>query len=176
MPIKLILSDSREIKTLKEYLEQNSILLKKHKIEKHDNQFHIYTTLSEITNDLSKYTHETYQEETPQIMTLCSIVNEFCVSRNIESPPESTIPKRWSIYPPMILFNSNTFDAEPWQQRFQQTETLSHDLFEHILSHQQPLFGTSDITHLAINKPIIDTDNIMRKPLNVLPLHGDFGH
>ena len=43
-----------------------------------------------------------------------------------------------------------------------------------VLSNQKSIFGTSEITHIALNKPIIESD-IMRRPHNLIPIIGDFG-
>lgn len=177
MPIKLILNDPKQVKPLKEYLNDRKALLKKHKIERHNDEFHIYTTITEITPDLANYKYEIYEEDIQSTITLYSIISQFFTAKHVQPPPESSIPKRWSMYPPMILFNQNTFDSPTWQAIFQNSSISSTDLFKYILTHQQQLFGTTDITHVAINKPITDCDNtnIMRKPLNILPLFGDFG-
>ena len=42
-------------------------------------------------------------------------------------------------------------------------------LWENVLSNQKSIFGTSEITHIALNKPIIESD-IMRRPHNLIPL------
>ncbi|RLV95920.1 tRNA wybutosine-synthesizing protein 2 [Spathaspora sp. JA1] len=174
MPIKLITYDSRSVKPIKQYLEQNNLLNKSYKIQKHDDRFEIFTNLSEITEELTKYEYEMYlQQETKlQEITLDSVIKDFLDLKHISIPDSLTIPKRWSIYPPMILFNTNTFEAKPWQELF--NNISREEFFKFILSHQQDIFGTHELTHIAVNKPIIETD-IMRRPFNVLPLYGDFG-
>ncbi|AOA62993.1 S-adenosylmethionine-dependent methyltransferase [Komagataella phaffii CBS 7435] len=72
------------------------------------------------------------------------------------------IPNRYIIYPPMVLFNSNTFDNDAWNG------IAGESFFKWILS----LFN--NCSHLAILNPIIKTDD-MRRPLGFLPLYGDFG-
>ncbi|ANZ75433.1 BA75_02094T0 [Komagataella pastoris] len=72
------------------------------------------------------------------------------------------IPNRYIIYPPMVLFNSNTFDNDVWKG------IADESFFQEILS----LFNSC--SHLAILNPIIKTDD-MRRPFGFLPLYGDFG-
>ncbi|EGW31675.1 uncharacterized protein SPAPADRAFT_62286, partial [Spathaspora passalidarum NRRL Y-27907] len=173
MPIKLIISDPKSVKRIKQCLEQNNQLNKSYKIQKCNDKFEIFTNLPEITEEFTQYHYEIYEERPKQAeITLESVIKKFLNLKNVAICNELVIPKRWSIYPPMILFNSNTFDSQPWQELF--NSISSHELFTYIILHQQDVFGTSEITHIAVNKPIIESD-IMRRPFNVLPLYGDFG-
>ncbi|KAL6453093.1 trm12 tRNA wybutosine-synthesizing protein 2 [Candida maltosa Xu316] len=67
----------------------------------------------------------------------------------------------------MILFNSTNndeiFDA-----------SKHSEFWKSVLDNQKVLFGTTNITHIALNKPIIESD-IMRRPHNLIPVYGDFG-
>lgn len=165
MPIKLLVKDPHDVKPMKLYLEKNNWLNKSYKIQKQDNVFHIYTHLDEVPNDLIKYEFDIYEIKTSKVVTptLSSMIYDYCKSRNIEP---MNIPKRWSIYPPMILFNSSGND---------EIFTKEHqDFWKSVLAQQKYVFGTSNITHIALNKPIIESD-IMRRPHNLIPILGDFG-
>ncbi|RCK58131.1 tRNA wybutosine-synthesizing protein 2 [Candida viswanathii] len=162
MPIKLLLRDPHQVKPIKLYLEQNNWLNKSHKIQKQDDVFHIYTLLEEIPEDLQECEVVRYEESTPESTTLSSIIDRYCKVKGLQLE----VPKRWSIYPPMILFNSTTSD-EIFNPEHQ-------ELWESVLSQQKHVFGTSNITHIALNKPIIESD-IMRRPHNLIPIVGDFG-
>ncbi|EGV60102.1 S-adenosylmethionine-dependent methyltransferase [Yamadazyma tenuis] len=77
------------------------------------------------------------------------------------------IPKRWVVYEPMVLFNAGTFDVAAWQHEL---DVIDRDLlFQRLLHTHFPR-----LTHIAINKPI-DPHTVMRIPMNILGVHGDFG-
>lgn len=96
--------------------------------------------------------------------------------------PTSMIPKRYTIYEPMLLLGSNFPSQTPAWEAFY-SSLLTAD--KHVL------FGTigrafrsagQNITHIALNAPIqpnLDDDdadgNVMRSPTNLQPLYGDFG-
>ncbi|OBA19647.1 hypothetical protein METBIDRAFT_45721 [Metschnikowia bicuspidata var. bicuspidata NRRL YB-4993] len=77
-------------------------------------------------------------------------------------------PRKWSVYPPMVLFNTGSFDSDLWLETFD-TLINKNEFFRYM---QTALPGT--VTHFAINKPIIEED-AMRRPFNIVPLWGDFG-
>lgn len=90
----------------------------------------------------------------------------------------STLPKRYTVYQPLLLLPSNIFTSTPeWQSVYSSLETHQlHDLYKTILAS----FGRAGVTHIAINAPIRPTDsagaeNRMRSPTNLVPLYGDFG-
>lgn len=84
-----------------------------------------------------------------------------------------TLPKRYSIYPPLLLLPSNTLDTDIWQTSLKLLCHSSRDLvFQSILNfHATP---TNPLTHLAINKPIPESDNAIRSPTQLTTLYGDF--
>ena len=138
--------------------------------------------MNEIPSQLSQYNHETYEQEDDgdlntknktTTLTLASIITDYCHANNIEN---IEIPKRWSIYPPMILFNSTGSTSESNGHPTSDTifNPQHQKLWENVLSNQKSIFGTSEITHIALNKPIIESD-IMRRPHNLIPIIGDFG-
>ena len=163
MPIKLFVKEPRQVKPIKLYLEQNNLLNKSYKIQKHDNLFHIYTHLDELPSDLTGHEFEQYKDETSETITLSSMMENYCNNKHIN---QLEVPKRWSIYPPMVLFNSSNNDDIFNQEH--------HEFWESVLSQQKHIFGTSSITHIALNKPIIESD-VMRRPHNLIPIIGDFG-
>ncbi|KAK2766922.1 hypothetical protein FQN54_006237 [Arachnomyces sp. PD_36] len=92
----------------------------------------------------------------------------------------STLPKRYTIYPPLLLLPAHTFTSTPdWETFYLSlTETQRQDLYASIVSH--PAFGKAGVTHLAMNAPIRAVDgrgleNRMRSPTGLVPLYGDFG-
>jgi tRNA wybutosine-synthesizing protein 2 len=108
----------------------------------------------------------------------------------------STTPKRWSIYPPMLLLPSGSFQSPPWPSLLQ---TLSppkrEDLWKAILLSVWLKEGGPQLTHIAINsgipskqsplqattttatadQPAKEEENILRSPSSLIPLLGDFG-
>jgi tRNA wybutosine-synthesizing protein 2 len=92
------------------------------------------------------------------------------------------VPKRWVVYPPMVLLPSGSFDDEWW--RILGTEPVQRDVFWGlILKHISKREGKGTLTHLAINSGIPlyknpingSPENVLRTPGGLLMLHGDFG-
>lgn len=96
-----------------------------------------------------------------------SWLHDAGVSQDLALQLCSTLPKKWSIYTPMVLFGPGTFDSELWKQLATRIDLCKY--FEAL----RPLFP-GNITHFAVNKPIIEED-VMRRPFNLVPLYGDFG-
>ena len=108
------------------------------------------------------------------------------VAAAIRDTPQTTdVPKRYTIYEPMLLlpisFKTHT---TAWRCFFQSlTESQRHQLFDGIVSS----FAQTGrhITHVALNAPIEAQvlgeiaegrdKNVMRAPANLEPLYGDFG-
>ncbi|KAK6465716.1 S-adenosyl-L-methionine-dependent methyltransferase [Scheffersomyces coipomensis] len=180
MPIILEINSSQFIKPLKSYLESINAIHKHKKIIKlDDTRFHIFTTLTSIEgvpsdlhatiSSIVEYEDEN-NEEDQNSNKLAIVIQEYLTQILSISDSElkiliENIPKKWSVYPPMILFNYNSFDNTIWH------DIDFNNLFEYIISKN--VFP--DITHFAINQPIIKTNNEMRKPINLIPLYGDFG-
>lgn len=103
-------------------------------------------------------------------------------------------PKRWVVYEPMVLLPSGSFTSPPWSALLAHpSPDLLTPLWTSILSNisQQ---SRSPLTHLAINDGIPlhlppdqdnnnnnnppvqeQQENLLRRPTNLLPLHGSFG-
>lgn len=120
MPITFIINDPTKLKLIKNDLELNGLLSKK-KIEKIGQVFKIFTNLEQIGDYPYKYEYHTIEDTV-------------------------SLPKRYSLYPPMIL--------------------LSYPLPDYSFVSRFP-----DITHIAINQPIVNND--LRSPL-ITPIKGDF--
>ncbi|OAL54263.1 hypothetical protein IQ07DRAFT_500430 [Pyrenochaeta sp. DS3sAY3a] len=95
----------------------------------------------------------------------------------------STFPDAYSIYKPMLLLPHNAFSSEPWQKLLS-TQLPDSATLRPVWQHISTAVGT---THVAINSPIppqTDTsysqkspaeENILRSPVNLNPIYGDFG-
>ena len=98
----------------------------------------------------------------------------------------STSPKRWVVYPPMVLLPSGSFSSPSWTillpNLSQETKT---SLWTCILSSISKRAGKGVLTHLAVNSciPLLTNsaevggseENILRAPSGLIMLHGDFG-
>ncbi|QID87143.1 S-adenosylmethionine-dependent methyltransferase [Saccharomyces pastorianus] len=94
------------------------------------------------------------------------------------------LPLKYTIYPPMVLFNNSTvrsFNHPVWQEAFQKEYVDSNEFYSKLLCFISPKnphdnadshFKDRFLTHLAINNPIIETD-ILRRPFNIQPLYGE---
>lgn len=171
------IADARALKSVKTFLESFHGLNKTRKIEKSGALYQIYTKVVD-ENQLEGITDcsflvDYYEDDALEKATLQNFVQGYFKNRSGDERVEElmqNLPKKWSIYPPMILFNVNTFDGEAWK-RYLSSESNKEKFFKELLSSS--LFP-SNLTHVAVNKPIIQQD-IMRRPFNVLPIYGDFG-
>lgn len=82
-------------------------------------------------------------------------------------------PTSYSIYLPMLLLSSGSFEHPSWTTAFGNAPGRKHGLFSLIAKE-------FSITHIAINAPVPshskhDEDNILRSPININPAFGDFG-
>ena len=90
----------------------------------------------------------------------------------------SSIPKRYTLYPPLLLLPPNAFSATPtWTAFTSQLSTQSLQVLYHSIIEA---FKSQGITHIAHNSPISPTthhgtSNIIRSPTGLVPLYGDFG-
>lgn len=95
------------------------------------------------------------------------------------------IPKRWSLYPPLILLPSGSLSSPAWTHLLETApppalEKLWADILHTISKTSAGKSGP--FTHLAINRGIPpssssahDSENILRSPSHLHLLHGDFG-
>ena len=95
----------------------------------------------------------------------------------------SQCPKRYTLYPPLLLLPQNFSTVNPaWAECFLcLDETEKHGLYTSICHAFRP----QHVTHIAINAPIRamagsndgagTTENITRSPDHLTPVHGDFG-
>jgi tRNA wybutosine-synthesizing protein 2 len=98
-------------------------------------------------------------------------------------------PRRWVVYPPMILLPSGSFREKWWIVLQSPTVDSKHLdlLWSLILEQVGKREGKGILTHLAINEPIPlmknatipggdgKNENILRTPSGLVMLYGDFG-
>ncbi|WBW72952.1 tRNA 4-demethylwyosine alpha-amino-alpha-carboxypropyltransferase Trm12 [Schizosaccharomyces osmophilus] len=79
------------------------------------------------------------------------------------------VPTRFVIYPPMALLSSSSFSTKEWFAFFQQYRNTE------VVNKLFSIFAEEwKVTHIALNEPIPIND-IMRRPLALRPLYGNFG-
>jgi len=92
------------------------------------------------------------------------------------------LPKRYTIYEPMLLLGLNFSTQTPaWEALYSGLTTDEKHLLFSTIAKAFCNAG-HNITHIAVNAPIqlsLDNDdaneNVMRSPINLRPLYGDFG-
>ena len=105
-------------------------------------------------------------------------------TKKLIQQPTTTLPKRFTIYPPLLLLPANTFTIPSTWGNFYNTvlknnPKLRQILYETIVKRFNSK-AAADVSHLAMNAPIslIDAygnENRMRSPTGLIPLYGDFG-
>ncbi|KAG0682713.1 hypothetical protein C6P40_003438 [Pichia californica] len=105
---------------------------------------------------------------------LSNLLNSFQPNLKI-SIDKISIPKRFSIYPPLLLFPANSLDSKDWIEFLNSVDqTLKDAVFKLILNHLST--PTKQLTHLALNKPIPESDNEIRHPTQLITLYGNFNN
>ena len=102
-------------------------------------------------------------------VTLYNAAQDFLSLHHLQRDPSSllsTLPKRWSIYPPLVLLPHSSFSSSEW---IEYLSSLPVDLRALFFAQ---ITSALKATHLAINAPIKST--AIRSP-RIIPLHGDFG-
>lgn len=91
-------------------------------------------------------------------------------------------PEAYSIYKPMLLLPHNAITSEPWRVLLS-SHSASSDVLQPLW---RSLAGAVGTTHVAVNSPIplqaantsttaAIEENILRSPVNLTPIYGDFG-
>jgi tRNA wybutosine-synthesizing protein 2 len=114
---------------------------------------------------------------------LDQLPRDFLDSINLKlSNLVSSAPKRWVVYPPMVLLPSGSFEGSFWDSLKVYTDVPQQmrSLWELILWHISKKEGKGQLTHLAINSGIplhqsTNDENILRTPSGLIMLCGDFG-
>lgn len=176
---EITIKNTKDVKTIKDTVAHLQKKGKNVKVVKLNDNFVIQTSVdvSTLLDHLEPY-NETISITAKDFVTketskTIQSITETFLDGLIQLKPETralllaTLPKKWSVYPPMVLFRSGTFDSEVWQTMAKEEDLTTY--FDSLKS----LFP-ADVSHFAVNKPIIEED-IMRRPFNLIPIHGDFG-
>ena len=99
----------------------------------------------------------------------------------------SRLPKRYTLYPPLLLLPANVFTATPaWKDLHAALSLVEREKLYFCIADAFKRQGLG-VTHIAINAPIAaklktdegeisrKTENVMRSPMGLVPLHGDWG-
>ncbi|CAN8103654.1 unnamed protein product [Discula destructiva] len=99
-------------------------------------------------------------------------------------------PKRWVTYEPMVLLPSGSFSSPLWQRKLEAVSGQSRDVLWRKILHNIGAKTPEKTTHLAVNDAIpltlaaaaagsqhcpADEANILRSPIGLRTLCGDFG-
>ena len=112
---------------------------------------------------------------------LCSLPDSDHPLSSLGLTPDqlvSAFPESYSVYKPMLLLPHNAFASQPWRKLLFTHPARS----DHLRPVWQCLAEAVGATHVAINAPIppqtspaSEGQNILRSPVNLDPLYGDFG-
>ncbi|KAJ5973377.1 hypothetical protein N7481_010587 [Penicillium waksmanii] len=90
----------------------------------------------------------------------------------------ASLPKRYTVYEPLVLLPANAFNAPPLWGTF--CAALSPEQKDLLYTSIAKAFGRLGATHVAVNAPIAlatqGQENRMRSPTGLIPLHGNFGN
>lgn len=171
MSVKITVSNVHLVKAVKTELEKHGVFDKSCKIATDNSGNKVLVangSVDQISSILASLNESTVSvcatEKAPeQKNDLSSLLADFIQQHQL--PNEGlAVPKRWSLYKPMVLFNDGSFDG--WDEFLRDH---GQEFFHFLLERKFHGF-----THVAVNKPIIEQD-VMRRPFNVVPLYGDFG-
>ncbi|KAJ5101730.1 hypothetical protein NUU61_003952 [Penicillium alfredii] len=90
----------------------------------------------------------------------------------------SNLPKRFTIYEPLLLLPANAFSAPPsWGALY---TNLNAEQRKELYASIAKASNRKGVTHIAVNAPISlsnaqGQENRMRSPVGLIPLYGDFG-
>lgn len=107
-------------------------------------------------------------------------IQQFLHDHKPSDPDISGLPKRYTVYQPMLLLSGNAFTVPPeWSERYASlSEAERQTLYASIVNAFKTKGQT--ITHIAMNAPIQlnncqGNENLMRSPNGLMPVYGDFG-
>lgn len=175
MTLEIVIEDASLVKKVKLLLEEVKILNKNEKIVKKNGSFIIFTTVDDIAliPTSIKQLELTIRQNDLELDDGKNNVVRFVSAKLKELGVQNDVllnklPKKYTIYQPMLLINSqDTFDSIEWTEFFNNHD--KDEFFDQFLK----IIG-NNITHIAVNKPIVETD-VMRRPFSLLPIYGDFG-
>ena len=178
MQFELLVTDPATIKTIKTSLENDNLFVKP--ITKDNEYTVIRTNIADRLEIESKFPGLMYREYT---MTNTPIINDIIgFSRNYFQSYISNetilqtlldhIPTRYSIYPPLLLFNNSSMKCFTNTTFTNIISEYQIDLSQYYSSLLNDFIPVTNMSVIAINKPILETDT-MRQPHNLEILFKD---
>ncbi|KAK9460174.1 S-adenosyl-L-methionine-dependent methyltransferase [Lipomyces oligophaga] len=190
--IALETGDEKNIKTYKTLLEHLKIFDRKRGISRANDKYLIFTTKENNGNTLQDLERELELPETARLVSVESTVIKSVSAggSNLRVAVEQTLkvlngryplsddevqqfivitPNRYYIYGNLLLISAGSFaESELGRRISHEFPSFFHDFYV-LLSAQV------GVTHIALNAPISDYDNQMRKPMSLQCLFGNFG-
>ncbi|KFY41759.1 hypothetical protein V494_02807 [Pseudogymnoascus sp. VKM F-4513 (FW-928)] len=111
-----------------------------------------------------------------------TFLSQPIVSAHVDSQVRETlfctIPKRWTVYPPLVLLPTGSLSSDAWRGVLEHASPAVVDELWRCVLDAISRVGGENVTHLAINYPIpgnAEDENIIRAPSHLRALFGDFG-
>ena len=180
MPYELLVAEPALIKTIKTSLENDNLFVKP--ITK-ENQFTVIRTnisdSKEIESRFPNIISRQYEYKSTNLSMVRDIIGfsrnyfqSYITDESILQTLLDHIPTRYSIYPPLLLFNNSSmkcFTNDIFINIISQYKIDLSKYYHSLLSDFIPVTG---MTVVAINKPILEEDT-MRQPHNLEILYKD---
>lgn len=172
MAWEIIIDDFKLIKSIKSELESRALFVKP--IYKEGKKSIIRTSISDSNDELlkrygnCKRWYELNHDDKDDGNQVVSYVRQYLIDHNCFSQElMDLVPLRYTVYTPLLLFNNSqrSFKSDKWNELF-----ASHDSEQFFAGLAQCF---PQVTHIAINMPIIESDT-MRRPFHLQPLYGQF--
>ncbi|GAV56022.1 hypothetical protein ZYGR_0AZ01940 [Zygosaccharomyces rouxii] len=172
MAWEIVITDSKLIKAIKSELELKSLFVKP--IYREGANSVIRTSISNADDELlrrygsCKRWYELDHSDDDDGNQIVSYTRQYLIDHNCLSQElMDSVPLRYTIYAPLLLFNNShrSFNNDRWNQFF-----ALHDPNDFFAGLAQRF---PQVTHIAINMPIVESDT-MRRPFHLYPLYGEF--
>lgn len=195
MPLEILIKDNTKIKKIKTQLEQTGRIVKP--IYKESEYTVIRTTIdsNDLNDTQNMFPNEIIREYNNDPKCQKNATNkQVNTNRDIlgftkryfqdDIPIEKLneilehVPLKYSIYPPVLLLNNSnkrSFDNKVWSGLL--TEDYYNKLLNFLSSNNNnnnnngKASSCQSLRMIAINRPIIEHDNILRKPYNIEVLY-----
>lgn len=167
---EIVVSDPRLIKDVKTWLEEQDVFVKP-MLQENGNKI-LRTTLDDKSSVELKFPsleireYKTVNQCEVTQHDISGITRQFFkdkIDKEILEELLNHLPLKYSIYPPLMLFNNSTKRSFT-HEIFNRVAEFMPEYFEMLLSHYR-------LDVIANNKPIQDDDNTMRQPKNIMILY-----